>query len=124
MAIVVFKMVALVFQRIERLIFNLPPGSPSPHEVKDSALTHPQVRYPTKMLDFVRTTLPVLDKVAPHIRVRGVERHVIDKAKAMAKTCSTVVAFIVEHTPRVLRRLHLLEQKGMIACFAPEDIVD
>ena len=41
----------------------------------------------------------------------------------MHETRSTVVALIRGHTAGVLRRLHLLEQKGMIAFFDPEDIV-
>lgn len=36
---------------------------------------------------------------------------------------STVVSLIRSHAPSVLRRLHLLEQPGMIAFFDPQDIV-
>jgi hypothetical protein len=96
-----------------RHTFNLPPHPTTPHEVKDSARTHPQVRHPTKMLHLVIAQLSVLDKIDPHVHVRDIERHVIDKAKAMLKTCGTVVSFIVDHAPGVLRRLHLLEQKGL-----------
>ena len=55
--------------------------------------------------------------------VRGIEGHVIDKAKAMDQPCGAVVSFIIGDAPGVLRRLHLLEQKGMIAFFDPKDIV-
>jgi hypothetical protein len=41
----------------------------------------------------------------------------------MHETRSTVVSLIIGHAAGVLRRLHLLEQKGMIAFFDPEDIV-
>ena len=55
--------------------------------------------------------------------LRGIERHVIDKAKAMHHTRGAVVPLIIGDAPGVLRRLHLLEQIGMIAFFDPEDIV-
>jgi len=41
----------------------------------------------------------------------------------MHETCSTVVPFIRGHAPGVLRGLHLLEQKSMIAFFDTENIV-
>ena len=48
---IVFEMVALVFQRVERLIFNAPPRSPTPHELIDRAFIDAQVSDPTEMLD-------------------------------------------------------------------------
>src|SRR5262245_31539416 len=123
MPIIVLKVVALIFQRIERLIFNLPPGSSTPHEVKDIALAHPQVGDPTEVLDLVLAYLPVLDEIDPYVQVRGIEWHIIDKPKAMDHPGSAVVSLIIGHAPGVLRRLYLLEQKGMIAFFDSEDIV-
>src|SRR5258706_6247671 len=84
--VIVFKVVALIFQRIERLIFNLPSGSSTPHEVKDVALAHPQVRHPTEVLDLVSADFPVLNEIDAHVRVRSIERHIIDKAKPLHKT--------------------------------------
>jgi len=63
MPIVVFKMIALVFQRIERFVFDLPSGSSSPHEVKDVARAHAQVGHPTEVLDLGIADLPVLDEI-------------------------------------------------------------
>src|SRR5262249_2120877 len=123
MPIVVFKMIPLVFQRIERFVFDLPPGSSSPHEVKDVALAHAYVRYPTEVLDLGIADLPVLDEIDPHVDVRGIEWHLIDKPKAMEHPGSTVVSFIIGHASSLLCRLYLLEQKGMIAFFDPKDIV-
>ena len=58
MPVVVLKVIALVFQRIERLIFDLPPRSSTPHEVIHVALAHPQVRHPTEVLDLVLRQSP------------------------------------------------------------------
>src|SRR6266508_4430761 len=40
MPVIVLEVVALIFQGIKRLIFNLPAGSSTPHEVKDVTLVH------------------------------------------------------------------------------------
>jgi hypothetical protein len=64
---------ALIFQGIERFIFNLPPRSSPPHEVKDVARAHPQVCDPTEVLDLVLAYLPVLNEIDPHMRVRCIE---------------------------------------------------
>ena len=63
MSVVVLKVIALVFQGIEGFVFDLPPGSSPPHEVKDSTPAHPQVGDPTEVLDLIRTYLPVLIKL-------------------------------------------------------------
>jgi hypothetical protein len=91
MAVVVFKIIPLVFQRIERFVFDLPPGASSPHEVKDVALAHAQVRHPTEVLNLAIADLPVLDKIDPYVDVRGIEWHIIDKPKAMDHLGSAVV---------------------------------
>jgi hypothetical protein len=39
------------------------------------------------------------------------------------KTCGAVVPFIISDVPSLLSRLHLLEQKRMIAFFDPENRV-
>src|SRR5215472_3535680 len=63
MAVVVLKVIALIFQRIERLIFNLPPRPATTHELIDVPLTHPQVRHPAEVLDHVLADLPILKKL-------------------------------------------------------------
>ena len=73
MPVVVLKVIALVFQRIEGFVFDLPPGSSTSHETKDVALVHPQVRHPTEVLDLVMTNFPVLDEIDPYVRVRSIE---------------------------------------------------
>ena len=75
------------------------------------------------MLDLVIANLPVFNEIDPHVRMRLIERHVIDKAKAMDNPCGAVVSLIIGDTSGVLRRLHLTEQKGMIAFFDTKNIV-
>jgi hypothetical protein len=41
----------------------------------------------------------------------------------MHHLCGTVVPLLIGHAPRWLGHLHRLAQIGVIACFAPEDVV-
>src|SRR2546426_1161599 len=65
--------------------------------------------------------LPVLDAIDPYVAVRGIEWHIIDQPKAMHHSGSAVVSFILDHAPSIFRCLSLLEQKGMITFFDPQD---
>src|SRR6266699_5423155 len=123
MTVVVLKVVALIFQGIERLIFNLPARPTTPHELIDVTLADPQVCHPTKVLDLVLANLPILDEIDPYVRSRCIERHVVHKAKPMHNPGGAVVPLIIGDAPSFFGRLHLLEQIGMITSFDPEDIV-
>src|SRR5262252_10112387 len=117
MAVVVFKVIALVFQRVEGCVFDFPPGATTSHEVKDIPFGHPQVGDPAEVLDLVLAELPVLDKIDSYLRVRRIERDIVDKTKAMDHACGAVVPLISGDVPRVLRGLDVLEQRGMITSF-------
>ena len=119
----VLAVVALIVQRMEGFMLNLPPRPTTPHEVEDGALAHPQVRHPTAVLDLRLADLPVLDELDPYLCVRCMERHVIDKSTTMDETCGAVVPLRRGDTSGVLRDLHLRAQIGLIACVAPKDIV-
>ena len=69
MAEIVLEMIALIFQRIERLIFDAP-ASPRPlHEAVNRAFVDTQIGHPTEMLDFAfGGRLPALDEVDPQVR--------------------------------------------------------
>jgi hypothetical protein len=64
-----------------------------------------------------------LHELDPHVWIGGIARDIMDKAKAMHYPGSAVVSLISSHAPGMLRRLHLLEQPGMIAFFDSEKIV-
>jgi hypothetical protein len=115
LAVVVLKGIALIFQRIERLMFNLPPRPATTHELLDVPLTHPPVRHPAAVLDHVLADLPILNEIDPHIRSRGIERYVVHKAKPMHHTRGTVMPLILGHAPGFLSRLYLFEEIRMVA---------
>ena len=122
MAVIVLKGVALVFQGMEGLVCDFPAGATSSHEVKDIP-SHPQVGDPAAVLALVVAHRPGRDKIDPHLRVRRLEGDIIEQAKSMDQPCGAVVPFIRGHAPGVLRGLALLEQRGMIACFDTQDVV-
>jgi hypothetical protein len=62
---VVLEVLALVFQRVERFIFNAPAGSRPLHEAVNRALVDAQIGDPTEMLHFALDRFPALDKVNP-----------------------------------------------------------
>jgi hypothetical protein len=119
MPIVVVNIITLVFQRMERVVCDLPPGSSSPPEVKDGALAHAQVRHPTAGLDLGTADLPGLAEIDPHVDVRGMEWHIMDQPNAMDHPGSAVVSVIIGHAPGMRRRLYLREQQGLLAFFDP-----
>jgi hypothetical protein len=120
MAEIVLKMIALIFQRIERLIFDAPASPRPPHELIHRAFVDAQIRHPTEMLHFAfGSRLPALDEMDPQVLIGGIERHVADKTKPMVNPGFVVFTIIIGHPTRLLGLRHLLEQKGMIAFFYP-----
>lgn len=63
MAEIVLEVIALIFQRVERFIFDAPPRSRPLHDAVHGALIDAQVGDPTEMLDFALRRLPALDEV-------------------------------------------------------------
>ena len=122
MTLGVLKVIALICQRIERLIFDLPPCPATAHQGIDVAFAHPHVGHPTQVLHLLSTHVPVRKKVPPHVRIRLIEGDIIPKAKAMHETRSTIVPLIRGDASRLLGRLDLLEHIGMITFFHPQDI--
>jgi len=100
MTIIVLEWVPLVFQCIQRLIFDFPPHSCAPHELINRALSHAQVGHPTEVLDLVPIPLPTLQEVDPQVRMGLIERHVTDKPKSMRETGLGVVPVVIGDAPR------------------------
>src|SRR6266700_7246603 len=120
MAVGVLKVIALILQRLDRLMFHLPPRPTTTHELIDVPRTHPHVRHPAVWLDHILADLPIRHAVDPHIRSRCLERYVVHKATPMHHTRGTVMPLILGQAPGVLSRLHLCEEIRLVACFPPE----
>src|SRR2546429_7181516 len=114
MAIIVLEVVALIFQRIECLIFDAPPRSPAPHELIPGAFIDAQVGDPAKVLDRVPVSLPTLQEVDPQIGMRFIERHVTDKAKPVAQTRLAVLPIAIPDAARSPGRRPALQPAAMV----------
>ena len=99
MAVVVLKVVALIFEGIARLMFNLPPCTATSHQAIHRALAHPQVCDPAQVLGLPIASLPIRNKIDPHVHVRGIERPIVDKATPMHHPSGAVVALIYVTRP-------------------------
>jgi hypothetical protein len=116
-------MIALVCQRLARVVCALPPGAASPQEGKDMARAHAPVRHPTAGWDRGSAALPVRDAMDPPGDLRGMEGHSMDQPQAMEPPDRALMACIIGPVPRMLCRLSRLEHKGMIAFLDAQDRV-
>ena len=124
MPIIVFKVIALIFQSIEGLVFNLPPRPATPHEVVHVPRADAQVGHPTKVLHLALTHLPILDEIDSHVSVRGIECHSHSQSGSDGPHAQHGrVAHRRSHAWPARRRLYLREQIRMIAVFHTENIV-
>ena len=83
MAEVVLEMVALVFERVKRFIFDFPAGTSSSHEGKDVVGRQGEIGTPGEMKGFPRRALfPILPEVDVELGMLLVQGKVIDPAKA------------------------------------------
>jgi len=80
---VVLKLIPLILERIEGFVFDFP-ACPSPaHQVICVVPADGEVGDPAKMAGFFAFDLPVFQKVDAHIGIRLVQRHIIEKTKAV-----------------------------------------
>jgi hypothetical protein len=116
-----FAVVALLFQRLERFRCHLPAGAAASHEVLDVALAHPSVCPPPTVLDAVRPYCPVLDAIAPYGCGRLREGQGMAHAPPLPQPGSAGVSLVRGHAPAVLRGVALRAQRGMLPCVDTED---
>jgi hypothetical protein len=82
----VLQPIAWVLERVERLVFHFPPGSPSAHDLFHRCGVEQQVDYPAPEVLFALIDLPILQEVNPPLGVRTVERQVVEPAIALLAT--------------------------------------
>jgi hypothetical protein len=120
---IVLEMVALIFQRIERLILDPPPRSTTPHELIHRAFVDPQVRHPAEMLDLVLVPLPALQEVDEQVCIGLIERHITHKPKPVAQPRLGIVPIVIAHPSGSLSRRHVRKQGGMVAFLDPQKVM-
>ena len=119
--IVMFQMIALIFEGIEGLIFDFPAGASPAHQFADIEFGHGEVGDLTEVLGFVRGDLPIFDEIDPQVLMGCVQGHLIDETKAVEGVFDLL--FIDRGLTRLMRRLDIIKQKGMVAFFDPQNVV-
>jgi hypothetical protein len=122
MTIVLRKVLARIFQRLKRLMFDLSPRPATAHQGRDGAGAHPHVGHPTAGLSLLSPHCPVRKNVPPHVRMRLIEGPSMHKATAMPETRGTIVPLIRGDASSRLGRLDLLAPIGMLTFLHPQDI--
>ena len=82
MAEVVLDMIALVFERIEGLVFDFPAGAATLHQLAHIVFTDRDVAHPTVVIgDFLTHRQPILKEIELiGIAAAAIERHLVDPA--------------------------------------------
>ena len=123
-AVVVLTRIALLFQRVDRLLCALPPRPATAHEGIPVACTHPHVRPPTAVLPRRIADGPVRDAIAPSGCVRRLQGQGIDTAPARHEPRSARLSLIRGAAARLCGPLDLWEPLAMLPCFAPQAITE
>src|SRR5947209_7325998 len=117
---VVFQLIPLILQGVERLILDLPARATAAHDQPHGVLAQLQVRYPTAVKrDLSIADFPVFQDVHQHVRIRLIQGDLIQPAKMVDGVVGGVrpgdrLAFTCRE-----RRFHLLEEELMVPGLAP-----
>ncbi len=115
MPVVMFKMIALIFEGVEGFIFNLPTRPSTFHYDADIPFFQGEIGNPAKMAYFVAVDFPVFQKVNQYILIALVQGNLIDKPIAMNGISFSL--FIHSCFVRFMRGVYIIEQTGVIALF-------
>ena len=123
MPIVVFDMVALVFQGVKGFIFNLPPGTASFNQFRHIVSGYGKIRYPTVLIGGLSIFIdePVLEKVNLIGSLGTVEGDVVDPLILMASPFS-IGSFYIFGLAHSNDFIYPLKQNFMIRSLGYKDI--
>lgn len=120
---VVLKLVTLILQRVERLIFHFPTRTTTAYQMQSILLRHHEIRDPTEIRVPVTRciVLAVLQKVHQQIGIALVQRKVVNESDLARH-----ISFLICPRPRCLtvfveRFDHLLEQMLMIVLLGSQN---
>ena len=119
MAVVVFKMITLVFEGVESFIFNFPTGTATVDHSGQVQFAEGEIGNPDEMQGAIAFDFPIFKKVDQNILVGGIQRNLIDEAKTIG--ASPLLLFILSCCTPLLRLTHRVKQKSVIAFFNTQD---
>ena len=116
---VVLEMIALILEGVEGLVFDFPACSPASAQGIGVVLVDDEVGDPTEMAGGVAVDFPVLQEIDPHMGIRLVEGHVVEKAKAVGDALAGELK--LGGAPFRLGLGHIVKQIAMIPWFDAQD---
>jgi hypothetical protein len=121
-AVVVLEVVALVFQGVEGLIFDLPPGAARPHDATNIGLGDGNVGDPGEPDLFIASHLPVFEEVDPDVLVGCIDGDSVHPVKVVK---SIAVMRILEDEiitcPPLASLIELSEEMNVVALLDAEN---
>ena len=116
---IVFKMVPLVLEGVEGLIFDFPASASAAHNGEHIPGVKGQIGDPAEVLNLIALDFPVLQKIDPYIWVGGIQPPLVHKVKPMNDPLGSLL--IMLGLTQLLLGFDLRKQAGMIPFFDPQD---
>ena len=130
-AVVVFQVVPLIFQRVERLVLDLPTRSAAAHDGDNGVRGQRPIRDPTEVVHFADSLdflddprgmdFPVFEDVDQHVGVRLVERHVVMETEMLQDAGGGIGHGQGLRLARRVGGVEVLEQESVVAGFDADD---
>jgi len=118
------EMIALVFEGIESLIFNLPAYSTALHKFIGIVICYSKISNPTEMLRFFGRDFPVFQEVNQQILIWFIQRDLVKEKETMRFLGIIVVDQIKLNGFVILSCFfHFFEQERMIALFDTQNVM-
>jgi hypothetical protein len=121
---VVLQIVALILERVETLVLDLPTGSAAAHDIVNGLLRESQVGDPTEILDVaIGFDLPIFENIHQAIGLGFVERHLKVPSIVSEDVCLGIDLSEVPRLPGIVGFPDFLEQIGMVARLDADDVI-
>ena len=115
---VVFQAVSLIFQGVERFVFDLPPGPATTHDGVNRLGCQPQVGDPREILQLaIGMDFPIFEYINQLVRVRLIQGKTYVPSKVVQNACLGVDLGESRCSVRVIGFTNVSEQEGVIARF-------
>ena len=118
---VMLKLIALILEGIEGLIFDFPARPTTAHDVIAVVTGEGEVSNPGEILFSCRRDFPVFEEVDQQVRVGGIEGNLVDEMKAVGDFAFD--ALEVDAASLLFGLGHLVKEIGMVADFDTQNEV-
>ena len=121
MAEVVLDMIALIFERVEGLVFDFPAGAAALHQLAHIVFTDRDVAHPTVVIgDFLTHRQPVLKEIELIGIAAAIERHLVEPAASVPAALS-IGKLQAAPFPQATELINPFKQQLVIRGFGHQD---